>query len=81
MLSILGWLVKIFNLLQTISQQNTQILKSQQQEEADIAEIEAMLSAIQSDLGGLIEDVATIKRVLGIGVPVSETIIFGQPKP
>jgi len=64
--SILGWLVKIFNLLQHISQQTDQILTGQQQLQIEIVEI-------QSDL-------AIIKKVVGIGVPVSETIEWGQPK-
>jgi len=64
--SILGWLVKIFNLLQRISQQTEQILIGQQQLQIEIVEI-------QSDL-------EIIKKVVGIGVPVSETIEWASPK-
>ena len=68
MLSILGWLVKIYNLLTEIHQQTTQILKGQKEQ------------ATSEEVAKLQADVDIIKKVLGIGIPVTETIIFGQPK-
>lgn len=81
MLSVLGWLVKIYNLLNQVFLQNGLILTSQQQMQTTIAGIKNVQDATKVEIDDAVADLATIKLVLGIGVPVSETIEWGLPKP
>lgn len=81
MLSILGWLVKIYNLLQQIFQQNGQILTSQIATQKTLAGILTIQGATKSEVDEILADLVIIKKVLGIGVPVSETIEWDAPKP
>jgi hypothetical protein len=63
-ISILGWLIKIFNKLGDIYNLLVQ----------GFADQKAAQEKAQADID-------TIKIVLGVGIPVQETIIWGQPKP
>lgn len=81
MFSILAWLVKIFNLLTLVYQQNGQILTDQHQTQVDIAIVLTQNTQLLAAVGEMQDDLDVIKKVLGVGVPVQETIIFGPPKP
>lgn len=59
MLSVLAWLVKIFNALQAVIKQNEKILLN--------------LQDVQ-------EQIEVIQRILGVGIPVTETIEWAPPK-
>lgn len=81
MTSILGLLVQILKLLNQIYQQNVQILTGQQLEQAGIKELATKQQLVLNDVAKLQADLEIIKKVLGIGVPISETMIFGAPQP
>ena len=81
MMSILGLLVKILKLLNDIYQQNGQILIGQQQAAQTATQIQNEVADVKTAVAEQQADIDVIKKVLGIGVPVSETIIFGSPKP
>jgi hypothetical protein len=70
-MSVLAWIIKVYNKLVALYKIAEQIQKQQQLYQQDI---DTRFDTVDKDL-------ASIKKAIGIGVPVQETIVWGAPKP